>query len=119
MPIPDTDLHRVRSWAEAKTPPEFKHEMRVEVDTDATGMTIYDCRPPWRPGRNEEWTRHGIARLRWSAKCGTWTLYWADRHGNGTYTTGFRPLRGLAPTSRRSTAIRPPFSGGNRPDRHR
>jgi hypothetical protein len=49
MAVPDTDLRRIRRWAAAKTPPEFLHEMRLDVAADTTSVTIYDCRPPRRP----------------------------------------------------------------------
>jgi len=81
MAVPDTDLQRIRRWAAAKTPPEFLDRMRLQVDADATSATSYDCRPPRRPDGDPPWTRQELARLRWTDKDGTWTLYCADRHG--------------------------------------
>lgn len=55
-------------------------EMRVEVDINARAIAIFDCRPPWREDFGPEWTRHEVARLRYTKAAGTWTLYWPDRH---------------------------------------
>jgi hypothetical protein len=35
---------------------------------------------PWREDYGPEWTTLGIARLRYVAKTGEWTLYWRDRN---------------------------------------
>jgi hypothetical protein len=40
MAVPDTDLQRIRRWAAAKTPPQFLHQMRLQVAPDATSVTI-------------------------------------------------------------------------------
>ena len=39
-----------------------------------------ECRPPWQAGDVSPWTRFPIARLRWTAASGTWSLYWRDRN---------------------------------------
>ncbi len=78
--IPELDANRVRKWAHEKTPPEYRHEMRVEVDETPRGLTIYDCRPPWSDLIGPEWSRTPIARLGYVKKRNEWTLYWADRN---------------------------------------
>ena len=61
--VPELDANRVRKWAHEKTPPEYREEMRVEVDETPRGLTIFDCRPPWSDLIGPEWTRTPIARL--------------------------------------------------------
>jgi len=99
MAVPDTDLRRIRRWAAAKTPPEFLHQMRLEVAADTTSVTIYDCRPPRRPAGDPTWTRQEVARLRWTDKYGTWTLYRADRHGK------WHPYDQVPPSTRIDTHL--------------
>jgi hypothetical protein len=78
--VPELDANRVRRWAHDKTPPEFRDDMRVEVDETPRGLTILECRPPWSELMGSEWTRASIARLAYSKKAGEWTLYYADRN---------------------------------------
>ncbi len=40
----------------------------------------YCCRPPWHEKWGPEWTRHGVARMKYSSETNEWTLYWADRN---------------------------------------
>ncbi len=44
------------------------------------GVTIVECRPPWRADIGPEWTRLPIARLRFTQSTGLWSLYWRDRN---------------------------------------
>ena len=55
-------------------------------------MTIVETRPPW-DGRGD-WTRFPVARLRYTAGTGTWTLYWRDRN------LQFHKYRDTGPTPR-------------------
>jgi hypothetical protein len=54
--------------------------MRVECEVTPRHLTIVECRPPWQPMPNEEWTRMPIARLRYTQTTTQWSLFWADRH---------------------------------------
>lgn len=80
MAVPELDLTRVRRWAEEHTPPEFRDQMRVEVDETPRGLTIYECRPPWDELAGRNWIRQPVARLRYVQARGEWTLYWSDRN---------------------------------------
>jgi hypothetical protein len=79
VPIPDLDLQRIKRWCIAETSPAHADELRVEADVKATAVTIVETRPPW-DGTPGEWTRDPVARLRYTASTGEWTLYWRDRH---------------------------------------
>ena len=76
MAVPDDDLQQIRRWAAGKTPPEFAATMRIEVDIAGPIVTIIDYRPEDDP----PWNQQEVARLRWTAKYGTWSLYWIDRN---------------------------------------
>lgn len=78
--LPELEANRVRKWAHEKTPPEYRDEMRVEVDETQRGLTILECRPPWSDDIGPEWSRMPIARLGYVKKRNEWTLYWVDRN---------------------------------------
>ena len=79
--VPETDVHRVLLWANKRNRPELSDEYRIEVDVAPMSITIFECRPPWRPGAGDfNWTRLPIARLRYTQSAKTWTLYWGDRN---------------------------------------
>lgn len=78
--IPELDVARVRGWAEERTPPEFRLEMRVEVDQRGDALTVFECRPPW-DGVGTEWTRVVVARLTFDAATRQWFLDCADSNG--------------------------------------
>jgi len=52
----------------------------VECDAGPGHLTIVECRPPWRKGRDAEWARFPIARLRYVKAAKRWSLYWRDRN---------------------------------------
>ena len=79
MPVPEIDLQRIERWCLAETSPLHADELRVEADVTAAAVTIVETRPPWDDPTGE-WTRFPIARLRYTATTGKWTLYWRDRH---------------------------------------
>jgi hypothetical protein len=79
VPIPDTDLHRVRTWAEHHTPPEIRSRLWVELDITTTAVTVYECRPSWQPDQNPAPMRDPVARCRWNNTTKRWTLYWQRR----------------------------------------
>jgi hypothetical protein len=60
--------------------PRVAHLIRLEIDVKGGYVTILECRPPWLPDMGPEWTRFPIARLRFTASRGEWTLYWRDRN---------------------------------------
>ena len=66
----------VERYAAAKVPTEVQDQVRLEVETAGNSITIWECRPPWRPEYGPEWTRKGIARFRYSPNEKSWTVYW-------------------------------------------
>lgn len=78
--LPETDVARVQRWCRARVPEHVRDKVRVEVDLADRHMTIVECRPPWRAGFGEEWTRFPIVRLRYTKSSGLWSLYWRDRN---------------------------------------
>ena len=78
--LPGLDVAAIRHYCEQRVPPHAIDEVRVEAVVDARAVTIVERRPPWREDYGPEWTTLGIARLRYTAKRGEWTLYWRDRN---------------------------------------
>jgi hypothetical protein len=66
----------VERYTAAKVPAEVQDQVRLEVETAGNAITIWECRPPWRPEYGPEWTRKGIARFRYSPSAKSWTVYW-------------------------------------------
>jgi len=80
MAIPETELARVRRWCKARIPAQYRDQLRIELEQHGNALTVLECRPPWRADFGPEWSRHGIARLRYNASRGLWSLFWRDRN---------------------------------------
>ncbi|HLE38210.1 MAG TPA: DUF3024 domain-containing protein [Acidimicrobiia bacterium] len=81
MPLPEDDVARVRRWVAARNaalPEPTIGKIRYELEEALRHLTISECRPPWRPEYGPDWTRRGVARLRYTATRGEWSLYSPD-----------------------------------------
>jgi hypothetical protein len=78
--IPELDLRKIRKYAARVVPPNFQDQMRMEVDVRGMTVTIVESRPPWREDFGREWTRQGVARMKFNSVNSEWTLYWSDRN---------------------------------------
>ncbi|HZO96245.1 MAG TPA: DUF3024 domain-containing protein [Gaiellaceae bacterium] len=87
----------VERYAAAKVPPEVEGELRLEVETAGNSVTIWERRPPWRPGDGPEWTRIGIARFRYSPSERSWTVYWMRSDLKFHRYTLIGPQSGIGP----------------------
>jgi hypothetical protein len=76
--IPDLDLRKIHEYSAGVVPPEFQDQIRIEVDIRGKTVTIMECRPPWREDFGPEWTRQGVARMKFDTATRKWTLYWSD-----------------------------------------
>ena len=56
------------------TSPKHADQLRFTYDVDGHRVSIHEERPPW-DGQGG-WTRHGVARFRYTRKSGEWNLYW-------------------------------------------
>jgi len=59
------------------SPPKHAHQLRVVYEIDGHSVSIFEERPPW--DGVGEWTRMGVARLRYFRSRGEWRLYWMRR----------------------------------------
>jgi hypothetical protein len=57
------------------------HHVRVEAVVSRGAVTIVERHAPGQPEFGPEWTTSDIARLRYNARLGDWTLYWRDHNG--------------------------------------
>lgn len=74
-------LAAVRHYCEQRVPPHALHQVRSELVLTRGSVTIVERRAPWREDYGPEWTSRSVARLRYTATSGAWTLYWSDRNG--------------------------------------
>lgn len=79
--LPGLDVAAIRHYCEQRVPPHALHQVRSELELTRGAATILECRAPWREGVGPEWTRRGVARFRYTAKSGLWTLFHSDRNG--------------------------------------
>lgn len=90
MALPDDAVETVRRLCVARSPEHLREQVRVDVDVADRFLTIVEVRPPW-DGVGEH-TREPVARLRYAASRGEWTLYWrgTDLRFHGTTTCARR-----------------------------
>ncbi len=76
--IPDLDLDEIRTYAAGRVRAHLHDQIQMEVDVRGATATIVQCRPPWPGGSGTEWTREGVARMKYRAATNDWVLYWSD-----------------------------------------
>lgn len=76
--IPETDLFRIERWCREQVPAHLWDQVRVESEVAARHVTIIETRP-FYTGEGD-WTKSPIARLRYTASTGEWSIYWRDRN---------------------------------------
>ena len=81
MAFNDLELQRIKNSVGAlcarRSPEEFKDQLRIDYEVDGHAVTIYENRPAWN--KPEEWTRLGVARIRYTRTRNEWLLYWMRR----------------------------------------
>lgn len=78
MAIPELDRARIIRWAEQQVPEHVRDQVRVETEFDGHRVTVLETHPS--PVDGNGWTGTPVARLRYTATRGEWTLYWRDRN---------------------------------------
>lgn len=71
-----------------RVPPEAGHEARVELERERQAINIVELRPRWRDDHGPEWSRLPVARLRYVASTGLWTLYYHRHTGRWCSCSG-------------------------------
>ncbi len=94
MAIPESDALSIGRWCRTRVPQHLWDQLRVECDIADRHVTIIETRPPW-DGSDREWTRFPIARLRFTASTGLWSLYWRDRNLKFHEYTRKRPTKNV------------------------
>lgn len=83
MALPETDVARIRRWADNRVPAHVRDKIWLELDVDARSVTIVECTPSWNPDLTGSGpTRSPVARLRYVATRKEWELLWRDRNLN-------------------------------------
>jgi hypothetical protein len=81
--LPETDVARARRWVERRNdrlPERARGQIRYELDVADRFVTVFECRPPWRPDFGPDWTRFPIVRLHYTKARREWAVYWRDRN---------------------------------------
>lgn len=63
-----------------KVPAQHPDKLRMEAAVRGKSITIVEFRAPWRPVLSDEWTRHGLAQLRYDPVGRSCSLFCADRN---------------------------------------
>jgi hypothetical protein len=77
---PLIDVAAIRAYCDGRVPAKFLDQLRVEAVVDGNAVTIVERRPPWREDFGPEWTTGLVARLGYTHKTATWSLFWRDRN---------------------------------------
>ena len=85
-----------RAFAE-KVPDSVSDQLRIEVEARGNAITILECRPPWREDFGPEWTRHGVARFKFSPSDRMWRVYWMRRDLKFHLYDLIEPQAGIGP----------------------
>ena len=79
--LPESDIQTVQAWIDNRNSgirADIRDQIRYEFDTSPHAVTIFDCRPPWKPELGPDWTRLIVAQLRFTVVGNLWSLYWRD-----------------------------------------
>jgi hypothetical protein len=77
----ERDIARIRETCDARVQTKAPDDVRVELEGERQAINIVERRPPWRDDLGPEWSRLPIARLRYVASKGLWTLYYVRHTG--------------------------------------
>jgi len=81
--LPERDVDCAHRWAHGRNnrlPERAIGQIRYEIDIEGQAVTMYECRPPWRPENGPDWTRFPIVRFRYTKSRREWATYWRDRN---------------------------------------
>jgi len=81
--LPETDVARARRWVDGRNdrlPERARGQIRYELDVADRFVTLFECRPPWRPDFGPDWTRFPVVRFRYIKARREWAVYWRDRN---------------------------------------
>jgi hypothetical protein len=80
--LPEADVAAIRRFCEAHQPPDHVTSVRIELVEERGAVTLVERHASWRDEPDLEWSTTLVARWRFVAMSGLWTLYWPDRNGN-------------------------------------
>jgi hypothetical protein len=86
----------VRRYCDEKIPAQHRDQLRVECSARGRSITVFECRPPWRPDLGPDWTRQPVAQLRYDPADHHWRLYCADRNSRWHPYDMVEPTRQLS-----------------------
>lgn len=90
MAVPAADVEYIEEWCDQRVPDSAKDRIRIEHDVTNRHVDILECHPPFSP-KFTEWSRHPVARLRYTTRTGLWSIYWRDRNLKFHHYPDFQP----------------------------
>lgn len=77
MAIPEFELRRVEAllerYCDARVPLHVRHKLTLGFSVRGSAVTLFERRP--RYDAPKEWLEESVARFRYNAVSGTWSLY--------------------------------------------
>ncbi|MCA1713313.1 MAG: DUF3024 domain-containing protein [Actinobacteria bacterium] len=98
MPLPEADVAHVRTWCDSRVTAAVREQLRIVCEEESLSLTILEEHPPW-DGRGGG-TRSPVARLRYVARRGEWTLYCVAGSGDFRRYDLVAPARSVQPLLR-------------------
>lgn len=90
---------QVATYCATRVPSELTDEIQIAYSIRGNSITIAERRPPWNPEFGSEWSSQDVARLRYDAAKGTWSLDCATTRGWQRYDFA-QPARDVGPLLR-------------------
>ncbi len=91
MAVPTADLEAIAAWCDALVPAEVRDQLWMEYDVTNRHVDVVEVRPDWIDPQNNPHMRMPVARLRYTAYAGLWSIYWVDRNEKFHLHETFRP----------------------------
>lgn len=78
-----------RNWV----PVHLRNQIKIFYEVRGFGVRIIESRPAF--GKDHEWKKHSIARMKYDPDTLKWQLYWRQASGRWVCYPGFKPTNRL------------------------
>ena len=106
-------MRQVEDFCHRRSPEASRSQMRLEIESSGSKITIIERSAPWNDQLGSDWSRQPIAELRYDGRAGTWTLYWPRHTGRWHRYEDLRPRRTSVRSWPRSMPTRTACSGAD------
>ena len=85
MAVPDKTreaaMRQVEDFCHRRSPEASRSQMRLEIESSGSKITIIERSAPWNDQLGPDWSRQPIAELRYDERAEAWALYWPRHTG--------------------------------------